>query len=119
MEYKYLDENKSIVFVVSNDILISDVQTALDFIATVSYDTECNKVVINKKNVCDEFWVLSNCRAGEILQKFMNYNFKIAIIGDYTNLESKPLRDFIIECNRGNDIFFVENVDIAVEKVSK
>ncbi|MCI9429658.1 MAG: DUF4180 domain-containing protein [Lachnospiraceae bacterium] len=33
--------------------------------------------------------------AGEILQNFTNYHFRIAIYGDYSQYTSKPLRDFI------------------------
>ena len=51
------------------------------------------------------------------MQKFINYNTKVAIIGDFSNHTSKSLHDFIYECNKGNDIFFVDNLDQAVEKL--
>jgi hypothetical protein len=31
---------------------------------------------------------------------------------------SKPLHDFIYECNKGKDIFFVDNLDQAVERLT-
>lgn len=31
---------------------------------------------------------------------------------------SKPLHDFIYECNKGNDIFFVDNLNQAIEKLA-
>jgi hypothetical protein len=49
--------------------------------------------------------------AGEMLQKFVNYGVKLAILGDvsgYTTASS-ALRDFIYESNRGETIWFVAN----------
>lgn len=55
------------------------------------------------------FFDLRTGLAGEILQKFVNYRIKVAILGDYAQLASTsiPLRDFIRESNRGNSIWFV------------
>lgn len=54
----------------------------------------------------DDFFILSTGIAGEILQKFINYHLKIAIVGDYSRYTSKPLKDFIYESNNGNSILF-------------
>lgn len=45
----------------------------------------------------------------------INYNMKLAIIGEFSMYDSKALRDFIFECNSGKDIFFVEDEDNAVK----
>lgn len=47
--------------------------------------------------------------AGDILQKFVNYGIKLAIFGDFSKYTSKPLKDFIYECNQGQDVFFVKD----------
>ena len=57
--------------------------------------------------------------AGEILQKFVNYRLKVAIVGDYSRYTSKPLHDFIRESNRGRDVFFVSTIEDAVELLTK
>ena len=103
----------------SNELIIKDVQTAIDFIMTIQYETNCNKIALNKNAVVEEFFVLSKGLAGEILQKFINYQIKFAIYGDYSKYTSKPLKDFIYESNNGKDIFFVENEDEAVKVLSK
>jgi hypothetical protein len=56
--------------------------------------------------------------AGEILQKFINYGVKIAIIGDFSGYSSKSLKDFIYECNNGNAIFYLPNQQQVIEKLS-
>ena len=38
-----------IVIVKSNEIIIKDVQSAIDFIMTIKYETNCNKIALNKE----------------------------------------------------------------------
>jgi hypothetical protein len=117
MKYTILGKNDSIVYIESEDILISDTQSALDLIATISFEKGCNKIIIDKNAICEDFFKLSSGIAGDILQKFINYKTKLAIIGDFSKYTSKPLHDFIYESNKGNDIYFVGNLDQAVEKL--
>ncbi|MDP9697711.1 hypothetical protein J2T16_000608 [Paenibacillus intestini] len=108
----------SIAYVTNNEILISDVQSALDLMATVRYEVDCNLIIVNKSEVSETFFDLKTRLAGEVLQKFINYQTKIAIIGDYSGYTSKSLKDFIYESNNGNDIFFVSDEHQAIEKLS-
>jgi len=100
------------------EILIEDVQSALDLMATVQYETDCDRIVVNKALLSEEFFDLKTRLAGEILQKFINYRKKFAIWGDFSVYSSKSLRDFIYECNNGNDIFFLPTEQQAIEKLS-
>ncbi len=100
----------------SDDLLITDVQSALDLIATVNYEVDCNRIILDKSLICEEFFDLKTRLAGEILQKFINYQFKIAIVGDFSVYTSKSLADFIYECNQGKDIFFFADEKQAIEK---
>ena len=70
METKIINE---IAIVKSNEIIIKDVQSAIDFIMTIKYETKCNKIALNKGAVVEDFFILSTGLAGEILQKFINY----------------------------------------------
>ncbi len=108
-----------IASVFSDEILINDVQSALDFIATVRYEVGCDRIILNKSVVCEDFFDLKTRLAGEIIQKFINYHAKIAIVGDFSMYSSTSLRDFIYECNHGRDLFFLPNVEQAIEKLSK
>ncbi len=115
---KITANNAQIAHVVSNEIIIDDLQTAIDLMMTVNYDLGVKNITISKKLVNDKFFILSSGLAGEILQKFINYQFRIAIYGDYSMYTSKPLKDFIYESNKGRDIFFVNTLEEAVEKLS-
>lgn len=109
----------NIAVVKSDEIIIKDTQSAMDFIMTVKYETECSKIALNKEAITNDFFILSKGIAGEILQKFINYQIKFAVYGDYSKYTSKPLKDFIYESNNGKDIFFVKDADEAVEMLSQ
>jgi ribosomal-protein-alanine N-acetyltransferase len=108
-----------IALVQEKELVIKDIQSALDLLATVWYETGSNYLIITKECITEDFFVLSTRLAGEILQKFINYNIKVAITGDYSGYTSKPLKDFIYECNMGKDIFFLSSVEEAVDKFTQ
>ena len=110
--------DKEIAIIRSNDILITDVQSVLDLIATVSFETGCYRIILDKSVICEDFFQLSTKFAGEILQKCVNYHVKMAIVGDFLVYTSKSLKDFIYESNRGKDIFFLSDEKQAIEKLS-
>lgn len=110
--------NIEIAVISSSELLIKDVQSALDFMATVQYETGCDRIILNKSAICEDFFHLSTKLAGEILQKFINYHVKIAIVGDFSVYSSKSLKDFIYESNKGKDIFFFSDEKQAIEKLS-
>ena len=119
MKINIIEENNTEIAVVSSgEVVITDVQSALDFMATVRYDTGCDRMILNKSAICEDFFHLSTKLAGDILQKFINYGVKMAIIGDFSVYTSESLKAFIYESNRGKDIFFLPNEKQAIEKLS-
>ena len=110
-------EKKSVICAVvrSEEIVITDSQSALDLLMTAKYEAGTENIIIDKKLIKEDFFILSSGMAGEILQKYINYGGRIAIYGDYSQYTSKPLHDFIYESNNGHDVFFVETEDEAVE----
>lgn len=120
MNIEHLKDNGIDIAVVSGDgMAIVDLQSALDLVMTVKYETGAARIVIDKNMICGDFFILSTGMAGEILQKFMNYHVKMAVYGDYSHYTSKPLKDFIYESNRGKDFFFVSSKEEAVQKLAE
>ena len=115
---KITHNNQNIAVISSAELLISDVQSALDLLMDVKYNTDAARIAINKEAVIEDFFILSSGLAGEILQKFVTYQVKLAIYGDFSQYTSKPLRDFIYESNKGRDVFFVDSRDSALQKLS-
>ena len=112
MQLSKIEKNGIICAVVnSNELVITDAQTALDVLMSAKYDVGTKNIVIDKKLIVEDFFILSKGLAGEILQKYVNYGGRIAIYGDYSHYSSKPLKDFIYEINKGKDVFFVATQD--------
>lgn len=109
--------HKNIAVVQNDSLIITDLQSALDFAMTIRYDTGASNLVIPKECVTKDFFALSTKLAGDILQKYVNYGIKLAIIGDFSGYTSKALHDFIYESNKGKDFFFVPDVEEAIKKM--
>ena len=100
-------------------MVFTDVQSALDVLMTAKYDVGTKNIVIDKKLIVEDFFILSTGLAGEILQKYTNYGGRIAIYGDYSRYTSKPLKDFIYESNKGKNVFFVSTKEEAINMLTK
>ena len=120
MQIKVIERNGvKCAAVTGPEKLITDAQSALDVLMSAKYEAGTKNIVIDKKLVAEDFFILSTGLAGEILQKFINYGGRIAIYGDYSRYTSKPLKDFIYESNKGKDVFFVTTRDEAVEMLTR
>ena len=87
-------------------VLITDGPSAMELLATARYETGCAAIVLFKEQLDESFFRLSTGLAGEVLQKFVNYQMKLAIVGGFDRYTSKPLQDFIRESNEGRQICF-------------
>src|SRR5512133_3690192 len=78
----------------------------LDLMADARYnDSGC--MILHEEDLGTEFFDLKTGIAGEILQKFSNYRMRLSIVGDFKEIKSKSLADFIRESNRTGIITFV------------
>ena len=109
---------KTVAVIPGKEKVITDVQSALDLIMIAKYEAGTNLLAVDKEAIVEEFFILSRGLAGEVLQKFINYQAKIAIFGDFSKYTSKPLKDFIYESNKGKDIFFVATQEDAIDKLT-
>ena len=105
--------------IASDEVLITDGQSALDLLATVRYETGCSALLLPKQALSEDFFHLSTGLAGEVLQKFVNYQMKLAIVGDFSAYPSQNLKDFIYESNQGNTVCFLPTEGEALEWLRK
>jgi hypothetical protein len=110
--------NGKIIEVISDDIVLKNEKDVISFIEELT-SLEANKIIFHKENIIPDFFILRTRLAGEILQKFVNYRIKIAIVGDFKNISSETLKAFIYESNRGTEVFFLEDVEKAISKLAK
>ena len=116
MNIEKVEKNGTICAVIhSDEAVITDLQSALDLLMTAKYEVGTKNIVIDKRSIKEDFFILSSGLAGEILQKYINYGGRIAIYGDYSQYTSRPLHEFIFESNKGHDIFFAATKNEAVE----
>lgn len=96
--------------------VITDAGDLLDIMADASYKGSTG-VIIHSATLGNDFFDLKTGLAGEILQKFSNYRMRLAIIGDFTNIKSKALRDFIRESNTRRTVNFLGSLREAMERL--
>jgi len=106
--------NNKVVLVNSDVPIITDGQSALDFVVNIGYEHDCRDIAVYKSVIAEDFFKLSTGIAGEVAQKIVNYGYRLAIIGDFSGYTSKPLHDFIYECNKGGHLYFVSDEGEAV-----
>ncbi len=92
---------------------------ATDMIGDAMY-AQVDWVVLPAQRLSDDFFQLRTKMAGEVTQKYVNYRLKLAIIGDIdTHLQaSNALRDFVRECNRGRQIWFLPDTKAMQAKLA-
>ncbi|MDR0560347.1 MAG: DUF4180 domain-containing protein [Prevotellaceae bacterium] len=100
----------------NNDFKIfNTVEDILDMIVNITYQHNCDSAIIGKEQLNPDFFDLKTGFAGEILQKFVTYNIRLGIVGDFSAITSKNFRDFIYESNKVGQIVFAKNAETATE----
>lgn len=68
----------------------------------------------------DDFFTLSTGVAGAVVQKLQDYRIRVAVVGDCARYlaASKALRDWVGECNRGRQIWFVATLEELADRLA-
>lgn len=76
------------------------------------FGADAELVAIPAARLPSAFFDLRTRLAGEILQKLVNYRFRVAILGDISAAlaASRALQDFVGESNRGQTVWFALDV---------
>ncbi len=109
--------NKAKIVIIDKNLFINSLDDALNIIGNVRYQSDCDKVIIRKTQLTPSFFDLKTRLAGEILQKFSTYGMRIAIVGDFSQVSSKSLHNFILESNNGKQVAFVGSIEEAIKKL--
>jgi hypothetical protein len=78
-------------------------------------------ILIPAERLDDDFFRLRTGVAGAFLQKFVTYGRRIAILGNISRYvdESSSLRDFVVEANRGDHVWFVQTIEDLEMRISR
>ncbi|MFD9411624.1 DUF4180 domain-containing protein [Streptomyces sp. NPDC059989] len=91
---------------------------ALDLIGDASYQG-AQWAVVPAERFDDAFFRLRTRVAGDIIQKFAQYRMGLVVLGDVSRHTeaSSALRDFVRECNRGRQTWFLADVEELRERL--
>lgn len=86
-------------------------QDALDLIGAVFLGAQV--VAVPAARLDERFFSLGTRFAGDVMQKFVNYRLRLAVVGDISRqLAASPaLRALVRESNAGDHIWFVADLD--------
>ena len=101
------------------EVILTDGASAVELLASARYETGCSAVILRKEQLDEAFFRLSSGAAGELLQKFTNYQMRLVIVGDFSHYTSEPLKDFIYESNKGRQVGFCATEQEALEWLGK
>lgn len=77
------------------------------------------RIAIPVERLDASFFQLRTRVLGEFVQKFVNYQIGLVVVGDIAGYieQSAALRDFVYEANRGQHVWFVPNLDDLRQKL--
>jgi hypothetical protein len=114
MQSNLIDSVKGPIALITSDTVdLRITQDALDIMA----NCKARAMILGKKNIAPEFFDLKTGLLGEVMQKFVNYGFRVAIVGDFTD-GSKNFQDFIFESNKTGMLLFLPSEDEAIRRLS-
>ncbi len=105
---------KKVAEIITDEIILRTTEDGLDVLGNL-YDQAFDKIIIHKKNIIPDFFELKTKIAGDILQKFTQYQMPLLIVGDFSAYKSKNLNDFIFESNKGRQVNFIASVEEALK----
>lgn len=90
---------------------VATMQDALDLIGAALLGVEV--VAVPASRLDEDFFSLGTRFAGEVMQKFVNYRLRLAIVGDISRhvAASSALRALVHESNRADHVWFVPDLD--------
>jgi hypothetical protein len=90
---------------------IATMDDALDLIGSTYQGAEV--VAVPAARLDERFFSLGTRFAGELMQKFVNYRLKLAVVGDISSYlaASSALQAFVRESNRSGHVWFVPDLD--------
>jgi len=115
---KHSPNNQTIAELRANDYIWRTIEDGKDVMGDIYYQG-FDKLIIYEKNIHPDFFDLKTKIAGEILQKFSNYRIRLVIVGNFTKYESKSLKDFIFESNKGKLVNFLGSLEEALIKLTQ
>lgn len=108
--------NFCIAELVADGFILTSIEDGTDIAGNLNYQGY-DAVIIDKENIAPQFFDLSTRLLGEVAQKFSNFRMRLCIVGDFNELQSISLRDYMIESNKGNHVNFFTDSITALQNI--
>lgn len=103
MNYKVVEKDKlKYIECDFSETPLKSEKDALDIIATCM-ENNANMAIVKEKAFSKDFFNLRTGLAGMILQKFINYQIKVASIIENEDKFNDRFKEMVLEANKGND----------------
>lgn len=109
----HLIQEIKVAEIITDKVILKTIDDGLDLIGNLYYQGY-DKIIMYDHNITPDFFDLKTKIAGDILQKFAQYQMSLTIIGDFSKYNSERLNEFIFESNKGKRINFVRNLTEAL-----
>jgi hypothetical protein len=110
MDYRVIEKNnKKYIESVPIQKKLSTEQDVLDLIG-ICIGNDVNVLVLHIDAFSEDFFNLKTGLAGMILQKFINYHLKVAVILDKEVAFNDRFKEMIMEANKGNHFRTFKNI---------
>lgn len=100
--------------VVGDGILVASAEDALDLMMTA----RCDRIVLHAENLSPDFFRLATGLAGDVMQKFVNYRVRVAIVGSLEDKPGESLRALVRESRRGGPVVFTDTLEDGLRRLA-
>ena len=86
-----------------------------------AFENHASLIVVPAECLDDDFFRLNTRIAGEMIQKVVQYRQRLVIVGDISPhlAESSALRAFVLEANRGKEVWFLPTREELDERLAQ
>lgn len=114
-----MSEEKALLIIAENGPRLTNEGDVGAFLGD-AWAADATMVAIPVANIAPEFFELRSGVLGAVVQKFVNYQLRLAIVGDVSAYVdgSNAFRDYVREANTGRDIWFVADMDELNERLT-
>lgn len=118
MDYQLKEkQGRSYLYIASSGPLMHRERDANDIIS-LCIENDVNTVVLDGEKLSDEFIMLKTGVAGAVLQKFVNYNIKVAVVIKSGQEFPDRFKEMILEQHKGSAFRIFTQLEDAVNWVT-
>lgn len=110
-------EGIDLAIVNADEVFLKDEETANQLFMTVKLQGGTNLIAINQEAFPTKFWDPTTGFPGKVLNRLIQNDVKMAVVGDFNGYANGPFLDFMAEVNNGFHLFFVADEDTALKRL--